>query len=90
MKEKSSISGVLLIIHKTQGKIERYHRSIKNVITLENYYLPGDLKKAVSDFVDYYNNERYHESLNNLTPTHVFHGRSKEITSMRQIIKKQT
>jgi putative transposase len=25
----------------TQGKIERYHRSMKNRILLENYYLPG-------------------------------------------------
>lgn len=75
---------------QTQGKIERYHRSVKNVITLENYYFPGDLRKAISEFVDYYNNKRYHESLNNLTPADVFYGRSKEIISMRQLIKKQT
>ena len=28
----------------TQGKIERYHRSLKNQILLENYYLPGQLE----------------------------------------------
>lgn len=28
---------------QTQGKIERWHRSMKNVVKLENYYLPGDL-----------------------------------------------
>ena len=28
----------------TQGKIERYHRSMKNRILLENYYLPGQLE----------------------------------------------
>jgi len=51
----------------TQGKIERYHRSLKNQILLENYYLPGQLEARLAEFVDYYNNRRYHESLNNLT-----------------------
>lgn len=75
---------------QTQGKIERYHRSIKNVITLHNYYFPTELEQAISEFVNYYNNKRYHESLNNLTPADVFQGRSKEIISTREIIKKQT
>ena len=25
----------------TQGKIERYHRSMKNMVNLQNYFLPG-------------------------------------------------
>ena len=75
---------------QTQGKIERYHRSIKNVITLHNYYFPTELEQAISEFVNYYNNKRYHESLNNLTPVDVFHGRSKKIISTRKITKKQT
>jgi len=49
---------------QTQGKIERWHRSMKNQILLDNYYLPGQLKAALQQFVDYYNHERYHESLN--------------------------
>ncbi len=56
----------------TQGKIERWHRSMKNQLLLENYYLPGDLKARIKAFVDYYNTERYHESLNNLTPEDVY------------------
>ncbi len=59
----------------TQGKIERWHRSMKNQILLENYYLPGELEERICQFVDYYNHERYHESLNNLTPADVFYGR---------------
>ena len=62
----------------TQGKIEPYHRSMKNQILLENYYLPGELKKRIGQFVSYYNNERYHESLDNLTPTDVY---SRKIVS---------
>jgi hypothetical protein len=47
----------------TQGKIERYHRSMKNRILLGNYYLPGQLEQSIEEFVEYYNNCRYHESL---------------------------
>jgi len=51
----------------SQRKIERYHRSMKNQILLEKYYLPGQLELRLAGFVDYYNLRRYHESLNNLT-----------------------
>jgi hypothetical protein len=37
-------------------------------VLLENDCLPGDLKARISAFVDYYNTERCHERLNNLTP----------------------
>ena len=74
----------------TQGKIERWHRSVKNEILLENYYLPGQLESAIGRFVDYYNHERYHESLNNLTPADVYNGRGTSILRMRWKIKQQT
>ena len=47
----------------TQGKIERWHRSMKNEILLENYDLPGQLESAIGRFVEYYNHQRYHEEL---------------------------
>jgi len=50
---------------QTQGKIERYHRSMKNIIRLENYDSPEQLEAEIAVFVEYYNNRRYHESLNN-------------------------
>jgi putative transposase len=75
---------------QTQGKIERYHRSMKNVIRLENYYSPEELESAIAAFVDYYNNRRYHESLNNLTPADVYFGRDKEILKKREKIKQKT
>ena len=74
---------------QTQGKIERYHRSMKNVVKLENYYLPGDLIKRLEEFVEYYNNHRYHESLQNLTPADVYFGRDQEILNQRELIKKK-
>ncbi len=75
---------------QTQGKIERWHRSLKNQILLENYYLPGELEDRVRRFVDYYNHEHYHESLNNLTPADVFYGRGQAILDKRENIKLQT
>jgi putative transposase len=74
----------------TQGKIERYHRSMKNVVKLQNYYSPEELEREIADFVDYYNNRRYHESLDNLTPMDVYTGRTKEVLTRRAEIKKQT
>ena len=53
---------------QTQGKIERWHQTLKNRILLENYYLPGDLEAQIARFVEHYNHRRYHESLQNLTP----------------------
>ena len=75
---------------QTQGKIERYHRSMKNVVKLENYYYPWELEKAIRQFVDYYNHQRYHESLDNVTPADLFYGRYEEIMGRRQLIKQQT
>lgn len=75
---------------QTQGKIERWHRSMKNQILLNNYYLPGELQENLQKFVSYYNHERYHESLNNLTPADVFYGRGQEILDQRAIIKSNT
>src|SRR5450631_4533873 len=48
---------------QTQGKIERWHQTLKNRILLENYYMPGDLEAKIDAFVDHYNHRRYHESL---------------------------
>ena len=75
---------------QTQGKIERYHRTMKNVVKLEHYYSPGDLNQALGLFVDFYNNQRYHESLKNLTPADVYHGRTEAILNERARIKKET
>ena len=75
---------------QTQGKIERWHRSLKNRILLDNHYLPGQLEEEIRKFVDYYNHERYHESLNNLTPADVFYGRGEAILKRREQIKRNT
>ena len=75
---------------QTQGKIERYHRSMKNVVKLENYYTPEQLKYRLEQFVEYYNNHRYHESLKNTTPSDVYFGRQQRILEKRKKIKQKT
>lgn len=75
---------------QTQGKIERYHRSLKNVVTLQNYYVPWELEQELRRYVNHYNHERVHESLQNLTPAHVFTGRARTILTRRERIKRQT
>lgn len=74
----------------TQGKIERYHRTMKNIILLQKYYYPWELEKEIGKFVNYYNNERYHEAINNLIPKDVYNGMDREILTKRDIIKKRT
>jgi transposase InsO family protein len=75
---------------QTQGKIERWHQTLKNRILLENYYLPGQLKVQIDRFVDHYNHQRYHESLQNLTPADVYCGRGQTILLQRERTKRET
>ena len=74
----------------TQGKIERWHQTLKNRILLENYFLPGDLEAQIAAFVNDYNYRRYHESIDNLTPADVYFGRGPNILAERERIKRQT
>jgi putative transposase len=74
---------------QTQGKIERYHRSMKAVVKL-NTLFPWEVERAVADFVAYYNTQRYHESLDNLTPADVFFGRTQEVLTQRELTKRRT
>jgi putative transposase len=74
----------------TQGKIERYHCSMKSIILLEHYCSPEELRERIGAFVDYYSNQRYHESLNNVTPADVYLGRDREILARRKQIKERT
>jgi RNA-directed DNA polymerase len=75
---------------QTQGKIERWHQTLKNRILLENYYLPGDLERQVDAFVEHYNHVRYHESIDNVTPADVYFGRADMIIAERRRIKLAT
>jgi transposase InsO family protein len=75
---------------QTQGKIERWHQTLKNRILLENYFLPGDLECQIEAFIEHYNHRRYHEGIGNVTPADVYFGRAQSIIKQRERIKRQT
>lgn len=68
---------------QTNGKIERWHKSLKMEVYVHNYDRLDELKKNVGMFISYYNKRRYHESLGNVTPDDVFYGRREEIVTAR-------
>ncbi len=63
---------------------------MKNVVRLENHYSPWELERALARFVAYYNHERLHEAIGNVTPDDMYHGRQREIVSRREKIKRLT
>ena len=75
---------------QTNGKIERYQQSLKKQVNQLVYELPGDLEKAIADFVEYYNYRRYHKALGNVTPADVLHGRRKAVLQRRKEVQQAT
>jgi transposase InsO family protein len=75
---------------QTNGKIERYHRTIKGELSLLLYEMPTELEQAVRAFVEYYNYRRYHEGLGDVTPHDVYVGRYPEILQTRKEAKSKT
>ena len=75
---------------QTQGKIERWHHTLQHRTLLENYYLPSDLDNQISACVEHYHNQRYHESIGNVTPADTYFGRHTASIEKRNKIKQLT
>ncbi len=63
---------------------------MKNVLLLEHYYSADELRERLSEWVEYYNNQRYHESLDNVRPADAYWGRQDQIVAERKKIKQLT
>ena len=63
---------------------------MKNVVLLQNYYSSKQFEKALAQFAEYYNDERYHESLENLTPADIYFEKVEDVLYIREDIKWKT
>ena len=75
---------------QTNGKIERFHETLKARLNLLVYTSAEQLRAAMSEFIEFYNQRRYHEGIGNVTPTDVYYGRREEILKRREEQKRQT
>ena len=75
---------------QTNGKLERYHQTIKRDVKQVPYEMASDLEAALAAFVAYYNHKRYHMALGNVTPADVLNGRREQILQRRKEVQVQT
>ena len=75
---------------QTNGKLERYHQSIKRDVKQVPYEMPSALEAAIAAFVAYYNYRRYHKALGNVTPADMLNGRREQILQRRKEVQVQT
>jgi transposase InsO family protein len=75
---------------QTNGKLERYHQTIKRDVKQVPYEMPSDLEAALAAFVAYYNYSRYHKALGNVTPVDVLKGRRDLILLRRKEVQAKT
>jgi putative transposase len=73
----------------TQGKIERCHRSMKNLILLDHYCAPCELTEKIRGWVNYYNHHRYHEAVDNATPGDRYYGRDQMILERNEKVRRE-
>ena len=74
---------------QTQGKVERFNRTLKERVNLWLHGTPDDLRAAIGKENEGYN-ERPHEALKNVCPNDVYAGRQEEVLERRAKIKLET
>jgi len=75
---------------QTNGKLERYHRTLKDDVNQVPYEVVEDLEAAIRGFVEFYNYRRYHKALKDVTPADVLEGRREAILAHRKEVQRQT
>src|SRR5258708_36277611 len=75
---------------QTNGKIERFHETLKARPNLLVYTSAEQSRAALREFIEFYNHRRYHEGIGNVTPSDGYYGRREEILKRREEQKRQT
>ncbi len=75
---------------QTNGKLERYHQTIKRDVNQVVYEVPNELGREIIRFVEYYNHRRYHKALGNVTPVDVLTGRREMVLQHRREVQVRT
>jgi transposase InsO family protein len=75
---------------QTNGKLERFHQTLKTRLNVLVYSSPEALKRAMAEFIEYYNHRRYHEGIGNVAPADVYYARREEILRRREEQKELT
>ncbi len=69
---------------QSNGKLERYHKTIKGSCIRVNTPLSlDDCQRLVTDFVDHYNNVRLHSAIDYITPSDKLQGQGEAILAQR-------
>ena len=70
---------------QSNGKLERYHRTIKsNCIRVNTPLSLSDAQRLIIDFVDHYNNSRLHSAIGYIAPKDKLEGRAETILAQRE------
>jgi Integrase core domain len=75
---------------QTNGKLERFHETLKGRMNLLVWASPEELRAAIAEFIEFYNQRRYHEGIGNVAPADVCYERREEILKRREEQKRQT
>lgn len=75
---------------QTNGKLERYHRTLKADVNQVPYEVVHELEQAIRDFVGFYNERRYHKALRDVTPADMLYGRRDAILARRKEVQRET
>jgi putative transposase len=75
---------------QTNGKIERFHQTLKGRVNLLVYTSLEGLRRAMAEFIEFYNHRRYHEGIGNVAPADVHFDRREEILQRREEQKRRT
>ena len=75
---------------QTNGKLERFHETLKARLNLLVFTSPEALREAMAEFIEFYKHRRYHEGIGNVTPADVYDGRREGILKRRKEQKQAT